>query len=36
MEAFIAAYNPQATPFLWRKRDIRRGQLVNNLRNLCN
>jgi transposase len=36
IEAFITAYNPHATPFLWRKRDIRRGQLVNNLRNLCN
>jgi transposase len=36
IEAFIAAYNPQATPFIWRKRDIRRGQLVNNLRNLYN
>jgi transposase len=36
IEAFIAAYNPQATPFIWRKRDIHGAQLVNNLRNLCN
>jgi transposase len=33
---FIAAYNSNAKPFVWRKREVKGSQLANNLRNLCN
>ena len=33
---FTAAYNENATPFVWRKRDVRGAQLRNTIVNLCN
>jgi len=36
IEAFIAAYNPKAKPFKWRKRDVQGSQLRNTIVNLCN
>lgn len=36
IESFIAAYNQNAKPFTWRKREIRGAQLKNNARNFCN
>jgi transposase len=36
IEAFIAAYNPRAKPFKWRKRDVRGSQLRNTIINLRN
>jgi transposase len=36
IEAFIAAYNPQAKPFKWRKREVKGSQLRNTIVNLCN
>ena len=36
IEAFIAAYGPQAKPFVWRKREVRGTQLRNTIVNLCN
>jgi transposase len=36
IEAFIAAYNPKAKPFKWRKREVRGSQLHNTIVNLCN
>jgi transposase len=36
IEAFIAAYNPKAKPFKWRKRDVKGSQLRNTIVNLCN
>lgn len=36
MEAFIAAYNPNAKPFKWRKREVKGSQLRNTIVNLCN
>jgi transposase len=33
---FVEAYNESAKPFIWRKREIRGGQLKNNARNFCN
>lgn len=36
IEAFVAAYNPTATPFRWRKREVRGSQLRNTIANLCN
>jgi transposase len=35
IEAFIAAYNPNATPFKWRKREVKGSQLRNTIVNLC-
>jgi transposase len=35
IEAFIAAYNPNATPFKWRKREVKGSQLRNIIVNLC-
>lgn len=35
MEAFIAAYNPTAKPFVWRKREVRGAQLRDTIVNLC-
>lgn len=36
IEAFVAAYNPKAKPFKWRKRDVKGSQLRNTIVNLCN
>jgi transposase len=36
IEAFIAAYNPNARPFRWRKREVKGSQLRNTIVNLCN
>jgi len=36
IEAFIAAYNPKARPFKWRKREVKGSQLRNTIVNLCN
>ena len=33
---FIEAYQPNAKPFIWRKREVRGSQLRNTIRNLCN
>lgn len=33
--AFIAAYNPKAKPFKWRKREVKGSQLRNTIVNLC-
>lgn len=33
---FTAAYNENATPFVWRKREVRGAQLRNTIVNLCN
>jgi len=34
IEAFIAAYNPKAKPFKWRKREVKGSQLRNTIINL--
>jgi transposase len=36
IEAFMAAYNPKAKPFKWRKREVRGSQLRNTIVNLHN
>jgi transposase len=36
IEAFIAAYNQSASPFVWRKREVKGSQLRNTIVNLCN
>jgi transposase len=36
IEAFIASYNESASPFVWRKREVRGAQLRNTIANLCN
>lgn len=36
IEAFIEAYQPNAKPFTWRKREVKGTQLKNTLRNLYN
>lgn len=36
IEAFIEAYQPNAKPFVWRKREVRGSQLKNTIVNLCN
>ena len=36
IEAFIAAYQPKAKPFKWRKREVKGSQLRNTIVNLCN
>ena len=33
---FIEAYNPNAKPFVWKKREVKGTQLANNVRNFCN
>ena len=33
---FIAAYNDKATPFVWRKREVKGSQLRNTIVNLRN
>lgn len=36
IEAFVAAYNRTASPFVWRKREVKGAQLRNTIANLCN
>jgi transposase len=36
IDAFTAAYNANAAPFVWRKREVRGAQLRNTIVNLCN
>jgi len=36
IDAFVAAYNPAAKPFKWRKREVKGSQLRNTIVNLCN
>jgi len=36
IQAFIAAYNPKAKPFKWRKREVKGSQLRNTIVNLRN
>lgn len=36
IEAFIEAYQPNAKPFVWRKREVKGSQLRNTIMNLCN
>jgi transposase len=36
IEAFIASYNPSASPFVWRKREVKGSQLRNTIVNLRN
>lgn len=36
IEKFVAAYNQNAKPFLWRKREVKGTQLRNTIVNLCN
>lgn len=36
IEAFIAAYNNHAAPFVWRKREVKGSQLRNTIANLHN
>lgn len=36
IEEFVAAYNPGAAPFRWRKREVHGSQLRNTIANLCN
>jgi len=33
---FIEAYNHNAKPFVWKKREVKGAQLANNVRNFCN
>jgi transposase len=33
---FVAAYNNNANPFVWRKREVKGSQLRNTIVNLCN
>lgn len=36
IKAFIEAYQPNAKPFVWRKREVKGSQLKNTISNLCN
>ncbi len=36
IDAFVAAYQPNARPFKWRKREVRGSQLRNTIVNLRN
>ncbi len=36
IEAFIATYNQSASPFVWRKREVKGAQLRNTIVNLRN
>jgi len=36
LEAFIEAYQPNAKPFVWRKREVKGSQLRNTIANFCN
>ncbi|MGZ8160271.1 MAG: IS630 family transposase, partial [Methylobacter sp.] len=33
---FVAVYNNNANPFVWRKREVKGSQLRNTIVNLCN
>ncbi|MBN8520247.1 MAG: IS630 family transposase, partial [Candidatus Accumulibacter sp.] len=33
---FTTAYNQNAAPFVWRKREVKGTQLRNTIVNLCN
>lgn len=33
---FVKAYNQNAQPFVWKKREVKGSQLKNNARNFCN
>jgi transposase len=35
VEKFIATYNPNAKPFVWKKREVKGSQLKNTIENLC-
>lgn len=36
IENFVTRYNEMASPFVWRKREVRGSQLRNTITNLCN
>lgn len=36
IEKFIGAYNSNAKPFIWKKREVKGSQLKNTVINLCN
>jgi hypothetical protein len=36
IEEFVAAYGPEAKPFVWRKREVKGSQLRNTIVNLRN
>ncbi|MEO6018556.1 MAG: IS630 family transposase, partial [Polaromonas sp.] len=36
IEAFVSHYNKTATPFVWRKREVKGAQLRNTIVNLRN
>ncbi|KAA0244538.1 MAG: IS630 family transposase, partial [Candidatus Brocadia sp. AMX2] len=36
IEAFIETYQPNAKPFVWRKREVKGSQFKNTIMNLCN
>ena len=36
LEDFMSAYNQNAAPFIWRKREVKGAQLRNTITNLCN
>ena len=36
IEAFLAAYNQNSKPFVWRKREVKGSQISNKIKNLCN
>ncbi|MGA7949005.1 MAG: IS630 family transposase, partial [Thiobacillaceae bacterium] len=36
IETFIASYNQSASPFVWRKREVKGSQLRNTIVNLRN
>ena len=36
IETFVSTYNQHATPFVWRRREVRGSQLCNTISNLCN
>jgi len=36
IESFVASYNETASPFVWRKREVKGAQLRNTIANLRN
>jgi transposase len=36
IEAFVETYQPNAKPFVWRKREVKGSQLKNTIKNFCN
>ena len=36
IESFVARHNETASPFVWRKREVKGAQLRNTITNLCN